>query len=688
MRVWRFSSSLLLLPYRNAECRLEGSRSTHDEDKGQRRWISQTPDAAPFVSTTSPPLSSEKGKVVEKQKSSSTTTAVPGSSSPQPSSNLTRKRDLVLSTRITVEKMKSLFLPSQRQQFPRWYRPSSGVASFLLPQGIPLEEIVSCYRSLVAFHHHAGTVDPRGGKQEVEAIQPSRTEESEEAVKDSRSLRQDFAADHVLWSRAALEDYLTEHVLLPQMGGGGRERETTGKDPGRPRRGGTAADSSSSSIEGQVARQRKWFRQWTSRQVLLPDATVRRLFSLGPYLPPPPEEEQGHPARTRSSDGTSSSSANVASFTAGEKKMRDTEKSSPRPPSLSQYLSYYHFTPHAVLQEIAMRPISMCRSPQDMVHLTTFSQLFNLFHQEFCSFSPLQTLSHYSTDALVFTQEFIFHLASYLRKTVEEIVQQEPQFVRQAAASSIENGAPTSSSVSHYPSSPADAPILLFFGNGRLAHELNASGLLHPRKVLSVRLPFQTAAATKALQLGRQEMQKETSVLPQAEAFRSLVHPQFTSPSSALFPCETIPSVQAALQRYRPSVVVVEPHRGSRDYLADLRGFHTVRRVVALGPVDGPGMGSAWFPFLSFGVTPSPYTYLVYNEWMQQVTAATRIKMPVDPPHELQGYVKRYLDKEISSWLIAPNDVAAVPNQYRALVFERVACPARRSASNPTSCKE
>lgn len=661
-------------------------------------WCDTPPQR--FVSSTTTAASSSM-RAAQEECSTPPTALPPSSGGVRFHPCSTVKRDAVLSSRIPHERLSRLFPPSQLQQFPKHYRPSSGVASFLRSDGVLFEDVLDCYRAFITSQSECGSASNKGGKKSppvqrtafeekedtAAATAPSSSslreswkkdpvthdtpmvgqrpqkekdedeETKKEALENSESLRRDFHSDYILWSRAALEDFLEDHILLP--------RAIPHASP--------SPSSSSSSFEARVARRKKYFRQWTSRRVLLPDAVVRELFQLHPRLPPRPDL----PPTPSASRG----------LTAGHPPISNSSSS----PSLSfekaaaAYSEYYHFTPFAALQDVALRPIASCHHPRDTVRFSTFPQLFNVFQQEFCSFSALHTLSQYSGDTLVLTQELILHLAAYLRQSADEILHAEPAFLQSGggggAPSTVSSAASSSSSIP-FPSSPPDAPILLCFGNGRLADALNASGLLHPRKVVSVRLRSQAVAAEKASQLARSEMRKETSVLPQSDYFRSLVHPDFAQPASP-FPCQTVSSVQEALRQYRPSLVVVEPHRGGRDYLADLRGYHTVRRVVVLGPIDGPGMASMWFPFLSFGVTPGAQTYFMYNEWLQRVGAAVQVKMPVDAPHEAQGYRKRYLDSEISSWLLSPNDVVAIPHQYRAMVFERILCPRKRSLPTP-----
>lgn len=545
-------------------------------------------------------------------------------------------------SRVPREKLQVLFPPSQRQQFPRHYLPASGVAAFLRPEGVPLGDLLDCYQALTQQLKASGSSSAPGP-----SVVPVTDIASKEDQESANELRRDFASDYILWSRAVLEDYVEDHLLrgISSGAGVGRERGRSNSSSSNSG-GGSSSGTEQATNARKAARYKKWFRQWTSREVLLADAAVRELFLLGPHLPPPP------PA-----------------LAAPSGKRNPLGAPPPPPPHATSpdATAYYTFTPHAALQQLALRPLSDCRSPNDLVRLTTFPQLHNIFSQEWDSLSPLRTLCHYAGERLVYTRELVLHMATYLRQALEEVVAREPGFA----------GA-------HPPTRPQNAPILTFFGNGRLAHELNATGIL-PCPVIAVRLKSQEVEQKKSRRLAQQELEKGTSVLPQCDHFRSVVHPNLGRHPG--FHCETVRTVADALRKYEPALVIAEPHRGGKDYFADLRGYYTVRRVVALGPLDGPAMGSMWFPFLSFGVSPGPTTYLVYNEHLQQVSAASRIQMPVDPPHEAQGYTKRYLDDEISTWLIAPNDVAALPHQYRAMVFERVVFPVLRKpkvAAPPT----
>lgn len=304
--------------------------------------------------------------------------------------------------------------------------------------------------------------------------------------------------------------------------------------------------------------------------------------------------------------------------------------------------------PFAEVQRLAMAPLARCEKLTDVVQLRTFPQLHQIFQQEWESMSALRTLSHYVSEELVLTQELITHIAAYLKGAYEEVMAKEGK------------------------GSSSAAPIVCCFDKtGRLASELNRSGLL-PVDVVSVCLPIQAVQRDRSLRVAQRECSPATSIIPQCHALGEFIHPQCFS--TATVPPVDVCSVGDALRKYKPALCVIVPHRGGRDFFCDIRGFHSVRRVLALGPLDSPAMGSAWFPFLSFGVTPGPTSYLVFNDRLQAISSASKIQMPTDPPHVAQGYTKRYLPS-LSSWLIAPNDTLTVGYAYGALEFVRVAPP-------------
>lgn len=302
-----------------------------------------------------------------------------------------------------------------------------------------------------------------------------------------------------------------------------------------------------------------------------------------------------------------------------------------------------------------MLPVSSVRSPQRRVQFSTFPQIRNVLHTDFDSMTALRALSLYCDDAIVYTREMVQATGLYLQRRLDEIAQAESGFLA-AAAPSTNVAAPTYS---------RETPIVVFFGNGRLAWMLNESGLL-PKPVRAVQLPRQESQRRRR----QHHLLQQQKNLEESFGF----HSSFT----AIFPCEAL-SVGDALRKYKPALALVEPHV-DRDYLSDMRGYYSVREVLCMGPIDSPAMGSFAFPFLSFGVTPGPTTYWAYNDNLHKVSAAARIQMPVDPPFESQGYARHYVD-DISACLIAPNDCPVISNQYRCLAFRRVRPPSLRSAA-------
>ena len=112
-----------------------------------------------------------------------------------------------------------------------------------------------------------------------------------------------------------------------------------------------------------------------------------------------------------------------------------------------------------------------------------------------------------------------------------------------------------------------------------------------------------------------------------------------------------------------------------RDYTAEARGYYSVREVLMMGRVDGPGMASFNYPWLSFGCAPSLETYWIVNEKLQlQEVPDDKSFMPTDAPYVAQGYDKVYIDR-ISKWLVGSNDTPRLPHQYRCVAFRRTEIP-------------
>ncbi|GET87279.1 hypothetical protein, conserved [Leishmania tarentolae] len=429
-------------------------------------------------------------------------------------------------------------------------------------------------------------------------------------------LQRDFASDYTLWNRCSLEDFVRKLGV----------------------------------------HRHRCFTRLTARDRLVHDDDVREVFQLAPYLPPPPAPTtESPPSRTRMSPVSQASAVAPARTTPA------SEEERPR---------HYQFQPYAVTQEYALLPVQSAQSPKQRVHFSTFPQIRNVLYTDFDSMTALRALSLYCEDEILYTRELIQVLALYVRRRLEEICEREASFLHAAATTSQSSTAPP-------PTFATDSPVLVFFGNGRLAWMLNESGLL-PQTVRAVQLPRQEA----------QRRRRRTHLLQQQETLESNFgfHKSFTT----IFPCETL-SVGDALRKYKPAIALVEPHV-DRDYMSDIRGYYSVREVVAMGTIDSPAMGSFAYPFLSFGVTPGPTTYWAYNDNLQKVHASERIQMPMDAPHESQGYERHYVD-DISAYLIAPNDCAAISSQFRCLAFRRVRPPVLKltraaAVTAPQSSKE
>ncbi|KAH9600670.1 hypothetical protein LSM04_000689 [Trypanosoma melophagium] len=392
-------------------------------------------------------------------------------------------------------------------------------------------------------------------------------------------------------------------------------------------------------------RDKRRLRRFTGLDRTMHDADVREIFGLPSYAPPRPK-------------GATSLSLSSSLRT------KETCEAGTR---------YYEFTPYAATQEYVMLPISRCTSPDERVHFTTFPQIRNVMHTEFDSMAPLRAITMLTGDDLHPTAEFLQNLAFYLRHRVEEIIEGEEAFKRTAITTTINSESvnnPLQSGKAH--SFSTETPVVCFFGNGRLAWLLNNSEFLQ-FPVLPVQTPAQAASRDR----------RQKSLLAQHGLLPDLVKDGAVANSiGTVFPCETI-SVADALRKYRPCIALVEPHV-DRDWLCDIRGFYSMREVLTLGPVDSPAMGSFTFPFLSFGVTPGPTTYWTYSDSLQRVTSASRIQMPMDPPHVVQGYARRELDA-ISAYMISPNDCQAFGSQHRCLSFVRTLYPVMNRQSRQST---
>ncbi|KAG5509120.1 hypothetical protein JKF63_06129 [Porcisia hertigi] len=417
-------------------------------------------------------------------------------------------------------------------------------------------------------------------------------------------LQRDFASDYTLWNRCSLEEFVR------RLG----------------------------------SHRRRHFTRLTARDRLVHDASVREVFQLAPYLPPaPPAVMSSLSSRGRATPPSQAPIAAATSPTAADERER---------------AAYHHFQSYAATQEYAMLPVQGVRSPQQRVRFSVFPQIRNVLHTDFDSMTALRALNLYSEDGIMYTRELVQTIALYVQRRLEEILEAEAVFLRFASKATAPSSVPL-------PTFASESPVIVFFGNGRLAWMLNESGLF-PRTVRAVQLPRQEV----------QRSRRRTHLLQQQETLENdfAFHKSFTT----IFPCETL-SVGDALRKYKPAIALVEPHV-DRDYISDIRGYYSVREVLLMGPIDSPAMGSFSFPFLTFGVTPGPTTYWVYNDNLQKVKVSARVQMPMDAPYKAQGYERHYVD-DISAYLISPNDCSAIGGQFRCLAFRRVRPPVLKQAN-------
>jgi hypothetical protein len=308
----------------------------------------------------------------------------------------------------------------------------------------------------------------------------------------------------------------------------------------------------------------------------------------------------------------------------------------PKTEVLSTSTKPYAFRSFASLQEYAVLPTRDVTSPNSLVTFSTFPQLRNCLYTEFDSCSALKAMSLVTGDGLVYTQEFVFALGAYLRSRLDEL----------GESARIDGGL-------------AYRPIVTTFGNGRLAWFLNESRML-PAPVVATQL-----------------------VKPLMRRVLNFNFDDSTIVSSSIkmeFPCEAI-DMPGALEKYKPAIVIAEPHL-DRDYTAEMRGYHTVRELIMLGQPDSPAMGSFTYPLLSWGVTPGPHTYWVFNDSLQRASVRGQ-NLPTDPPYIAQGYRRYYID-DVSKSMIHHNDTPGIQNQSRCVSFRRilpVSQPPRTSSS-------
>jgi len=292
----------------------------------------------------------------------------------------------------------------------------------------------------------------------------------------------------------------------------------------------------------------------------------------------------------------------------------------------------YPFTSYAQTLDTVLAPIQECRSLNDVVRFTDLPTVRNLLHIHHDATSHLRFLAFRTGDDLLLSQQLVTELATYLRERWEALDDASKK-----------------------------KPILVLFGNGRLGAALNDSGIL-PVNVF-------TAAPHSPVQ-----RQRQSGELKRQPAALDLPGPIRTPRTFAkTFHVDAL-GVAPALHKYKPALVLMEPHM-ERDYTAEARGYISVREVLMLGRVDGPGMASFNYPWLSFGCAPSIETYWIVNEKLQlQEVPDDKSFMPTDAPYVAQGYEKLYVDR-VSKWLVGSNDTPRLPHQYRCVSFRRTEIP-------------
>jgi hypothetical protein len=304
----------------------------------------------------------------------------------------------------------------------------------------------------------------------------------------------------------------------------------------------------------------------------------------------------------------------------------------PLPPSTKDGIEPYPFTSYSQTLDAVLAPIQGCRSLNDPVRMVDLPTVRNLLHIHHDATSHLRFLSFRTGDDILPSQQLVTELATYLRERWEKLDDASKK-----------------------------KPILLLFGNGRLGAALNEAGIL-PVNVF-------TAAPYSPIQ-----RQRQSGELKGQQTALDLPGPIRTPRTFAkTFPVETI-GIAPALHKYKPALVIMEPHM-ERDYTAEARGYYSVREVLMMGRVDGPGMASFNYPWLSFGCAPSLETYWIVNEKLQlQEVPDDKSFMPTDAPYVAQGYDKVYIDR-ISKWLVGSNDTPRLPHQYRCVAFRRTEIP-------------
>ena len=554
--------------------------------------------------------------------------------------------------RVPAVRLDSRFGSEAVRRWPRGYRPLEGVAPFLEPEGVELVVLAEVRKVLLA-----------GGVQ-----------------KDSlegghRLLARDLSVDSLLWMQCAFDEHVLHmdgrrHRLLMRLSR--RDRlpaysevcetfclPTLGPPAVSSSCGSDVGAGSMEDIIGRLARETECahYGRVVSENTLVADGNT------GPFQLP------------TDVDGLTNRSTPYQSMRAGvaQRLARDEQQAAQVWCKGGGFL--FRSTPYSLTQERAVA-VASTASRMSTVRFASLPELRNLLYADFNSCSPLKHWARAVGDVLILTREFVAELALYLARRVEEEI---PAYERVMQ----KRGTPVSKSHVYC--------VLCPFGNGRLGHFLNQSGLL-PDNVEVVTAHIDRAAGlSKAPSSIREAKDTQGSTTASAR-----VNPMRTTESNSgarghsvvqtmidrhkLPPTYNVgfPIVDGTrtplgdlLDAYRPIIVVAEPHT-SRDYSADLRGFYSVRELLMVGQVDSPAMGSFSFPWLTFGVGPGSDTYWIYNDRFEidNRLGPQAGQLPVDPPYIAQGYKRVTLDR-LSATVIHSNDTAELPHQGKALSFRR-----------------
>ena len=563
------------------------------------------------------------------------------------------------SGRIPADKMHELFAGEQMSKWPRGYRPLEGIASFLDRNGVMLQELFDARKVLTRSRARPDTSGYGEGH---------------------RMLARDLSIDTLLWMRCAFNDFVESQLddrkvrLLRKISK--RDRLPTYFDvrdvfmlPGLTP---PCIFSSNAKVNASLAS--------TDMPTLL--GKIEAETVCADYLRVVAENELSRESDAdvlSASEEVFSSSKRRSSPLQMRKAKLLQQLSREQQKSVESHCNngglIFRGTSFAGAQEKAMAALKETAVSKGTVNIDSLPELRNLLYTEYVSYSPLKQWSRVVGDSLVLTQEFIAELALYLTRRVDEEI---PRF-RSAMA---KRGTPVPPNHIYC--------ILCPFGNGRLGHFLNESGLL-PENVEVVTINVDGKAGSS---------QAPKSIKEAREARGSGTVSSKTSTSSVSDSTKKVNSVVASmieqhklpasydvsfnvvdgsatplsdlLDAYQPIIIIAEPHT-SRDYSADFRGYFSVQEVLFIGQVDSPAMGSFTYPWLTFGVYPGSDTYWVYGDTLkiEERFNSHAGQLPVDPPYLAQGYKRVFLNR-ISATLIHSNDTVDVPHQAQALAFRRL----------------